>query len=274
MSILNRKYPHEENALWIRDNVLYSVLVVAILYFFQPFGFSSYSGNKLVVSLLFGLVTFFCCMVYHPLTHLIIRKRVKSWKIWKEGVYLVCLILFIGLANFLLFSLVFHYTLSLGIFLAFLYWTFLIGIVITVVSLSLRYHRYLRSKLDALLPDTKEEQSGIQVTIHDTRVRGDDLTLQLNDLLFVEARKNNVAVFHKADGKVRRDEVQTSLSAVLAELGAYGNIFQCHRSYVVNINNISSAKGNSNGYTLVMGDAPTTVPVSRSFVSKLTSFVR
>ena len=96
----------------------------------------------------------------------------------------------------------------------------------------------------------------------------------MNDLLYIEAQKNNVAVFHKSDGKVCRDEIQTSLSAVLADLEAYENIFQCHRSFVVNVNNISSAKGNSNGYTLVMGTAPGTVPVSRSFVSKLTSFVR
>ena len=70
-----------------------------------------------------------------------------------------------------------------------------------------------------------------------------------------------------------RDEIQSTLAGVLDDLAEYGNIFQCHRSFVVNLNNISSAKGNSNGYTLELGDGLATVPVSRSFVPKLKSFI-
>ena len=51
------------------------------------------------------------------------------------------------------------------------------------------------------------------------------------------------------------------------------NIFQCHRSFVVNLNNITSAQGNSNGYQLKLGTCPTIVPVSRTYVPKLKSFI-
>lgn len=64
-----------------------------------------------------------------------------------------------------------------------------------------------------------------------------------------------------------------ALAAVLNDLGEYDNVFQCHRSFIVNLNNISSARGNSNGYTLELGDGLATVPVSRSFVPKLKSFI-
>ena len=157
--------------------------------------------------------------------------------------------------------------------LQFLYWTLVIGLIITVFSIGMNYHRYLRNQLETLLDKTTEEQAGVSVTIRDTRVRGNDLSLPINDLLCIEAQKNNVAVSYLKDGKLQRDEIQSTLAAVLEDLGAYDNVFQCHRSFVVNLNNISSAKGNSNGYTLELGGGLVTVPVSRSFVPKLKSFI-
>jgi DNA-binding LytR/AlgR family response regulator len=68
-------------------------------------------------------------------------------------------------------------------------------------------------------------------------------------------------------------EIHTTLTAVIEELKDYGNIFQCHRSFVVNVNNITSAKGNSNGYQLKLGSCANIIPVSRSYVPRLKSFI-
>jgi hypothetical protein len=226
-----------------------------------------------MVSLLFGAVTFLCCVAYQLLVSAPLRKRMKPWRIWHELLTDLGLVLFIGLSNFVLFSFVFHYPIRLNICLLFLYWTFLIGLIITALSLGLSYSRFLRRQLDTLLDKTTEQQKGITVTIHDTRVRGNDLTLPVNDLLYIEAQKNNVAVFYLKDGKLEREELQTTFAAVLEDLGGFDNIFQCHRSFIVNLNGISSARGNSNGYTLELGGGLATVPVSRSFVPKLKSFI-
>ena len=75
------------------------------------------------------------------------------------------------------------------------------------------------------------------------------------------------------EGKNITTELHTTLAAVLDDLKDYENIFQCHRSFVVNLNNISSAQGNSNGYQLKLGKCPTIVPVSRTYVPKLRSFI-
>jgi len=72
---------------------------------------------------------------------------------------------------------------------------------------------------------------------------------------------------------VKREEIQTTFAAVLEDLSGFDNVFQCHRSFIINLNNISSAKGNSNGYILELGGGLVTVPVSRSFVPKLKSFI-
>ena len=273
MSFLNRKYPFQRGGNWIKDCLTYCFIVFLILYLLQPFGLSLYRGRKLIVALIFGGVTFLCCLVYGYLVALPVKKRVQTWKIWHEIVSVFVQVLFIGLCNFMLFAFVFHYPLRLDLCLTFVYWTFIIGIFISVLSTFMSYQRYLRGRLNDLLDKTTDKQTGIEVTIHDTRVRGNDVTLPINDLLYIEAQKNNVVVGYLKDGKLRKDEIQTSLSAVLSDLSEYDNIFQCHRSFVVNLNSITKAYGNSNGYTMELGGGLATVPVSRSFVGKLKSFI-
>ena len=272
MSILSRKYPFPVSSHWLRDCLLYSIIVFLILYLLQPFGFSMYQGNKLLVSLLFGAVTFGCTLLFGQAERPL-HKLVSPWRIWHEALAILSMILFIGFCNFLVFSIVFALPITLRLFLMFLYWTLIIGVFVTICSVSLSYYRYLRNQLEALLNKTTEQQTDIIVTIHDTNVRGNDLQLPINNLLFIEAQKNNVSVCYINEGKTATTELHTTLAAVLDELQAYQNIFQCHRSFVVNINNITSAQGNSNGYQLKLGKCPTVVPVSRTYVPKLKSFI-
>ena len=83
----------------------------------------------------------------------------------------------------------------------------------------------------------------------------------------------NIAVSYVNDDKIATTELHTTLMAVLDDLKEYENIFQCHRSFVVNVNNITSAKGNSNGYQLTLGTCMNNIPVSRSYVPRLKSFI-
>ncbi len=272
MSFLTRKYPFPKDSHLLRDSLVYCAIVFLILYLLQPFGFSMYRGNKLLVSLIFGAVTFGCCCV-HGLAISPLRKSISPWRVWHEALSVLAIIMLIGLSNYFVFSFIFHSPITLDLCLLFLYWTLIISIIITVFSVGLNYHRHLRNQLETLLGKTTEEQTDIIVTIHDTTVRGNDLRLPINDLLYVEAQKNNVIVYYMKDGKVSDSEVHATLSSVLDELRQYENIFQCHRSFVVNLNNITSAQGNSNGYQLKLGTCPATVPVSRTYVPKLRSFI-
>lgn len=272
MSILSRKYPFPISSHWLRDCILYCIIVFLILYLLQPFGFSMYQGNKLLVSLLFGFVTFGCCLLFGQAERPM-HKYLKPWRIWHEALAILSMILFIGICNFLVFAIIFSLPITLILFLKFLYWTVIIGVFVTVCSVSLSYYRYLRNQLEELLDKTTDQQTDITVTIHDTNVRGNDLQLPINNLLYIEAQKNNVSVCYINNDKTATAELHTTLAAVLDDLQAYQNIFQCHRSFVVNLNNITSAQGNSNGYQLKLGKCPTVVPVSRTYVPKLKSFI-
>ena len=275
-SFLSKKYPFPDSKHWIGDCAFYCGIVFLILYFLQPFGFSYYSGNKILASALFTVVAFLCCIAFNFCVSIPLHKHVRHWKIWHEITDILAMILCMGIANFFLASFLFHYPLSAdssGILFQFIYWTLIIGAIISSVSVTLRYQRYLRDSLDSMLEKTTEEQVNVKITISDTRLRGSDLTIFVNDLLYIEAQKNDVAVYYIENGEMQREEVHTTLAAVLKELKDYDNIFQTHRSFIVNMNNITKAKGNSNGYFLTMGDDMAIVPVSRSYVPKRRSFI-
>jgi len=273
MSFLTRKYPFKQSEHWLRDSIIYGVIIWAILYLLQPFGFSLYTGNKCLVAAIFGLITSVCYAFYYWAVLRRLLRHIKPWRIWHDGCAVLGLILFIALCNFLMFSYIFKFPITFSLFLIFLYWTLIIGVFITIASIGIEYNRFLREKMEALLSNTTEEQKDINITIHDTNVRGNDLTIPINDLLYIEAQKNNISVCHIKDEKPVFVEVHTTLSAVIDELKDYENIFQCHRSFVVNVNNITSARGNSNGYQLRLGICPNSIPVSRQYVPKLKAFI-
>ena len=273
MSILQKKYPIQPDGRVLGRCALYGVAVAAILFFLRPFGLSIYYGNKLLVALLFGLVTFGCSAAFKLIVNHLFQKSGKTWRVWHQVLSLIGMVLFIGLGNAILYCFLFHFPITLKTMLVIVYWTLAIGLIIAVISTALSYYMVMRRQLEALLDKKPEAQQGVSITLHDTRVRGNDLALPINDLLYLEAQKNNVAVCYVKDGKLKRSEIHTTLAAVLKDLGGYGNIFQCHRSFAVNLNSISSASGNSNGYTLILGNSLATVPVSRPFVPKLKSFI-
>jgi hypothetical protein len=273
MSLLTRTYPFQKSEHWLRDCLAYGVAIWAILYMLQPFGFSGYQGNKFLVAALFGIITTCCCAIYEWLVFQHLFQHIKPWCIWHQGLAILGLLLFIAISNCVLFSFIFGYPITLGIFISFLYWTLAIGVFISAATVGINYNRFLRRKMEALLSNTSEEQKDILVTIHDTNVRGNDLCIPINNLLYVEARKNNVCVCHLKDGKPVKEEIHTTLTAVMEDLKDYENIFRCHRSFVVNVNNITSAQGNSNGYQLTLGACHDSIPVSRSYVPQLKAFI-
>jgi hypothetical protein len=271
--ILTRKYPFKQSKHWLRDSVVYGLIIWAILYLLQPFGFSMYSGNKCLVAVLFGLVTSVCYALYGWAVMPHLPKLATPWRVWHNGVAVLTLVLFIAICNFALFTFLIHYPFRLVIFAQFLWWTFIISSVVTAISIGIEYNRYLREKMEALLSNTTEDQKEIIITIHDTNVRGNDLQISINDLLYIEAQKNNIAVCYLDGQQPTSVEIHTTLTSAIEELKAYGNIFQCHRSFVINVNNITQAKGNSNGYQLRLGNSDNIIPVSRQYVPRLKDFI-
>lgn len=124
--------------------IFYGLVIWAILYFLQPFGFCLYLGNKCLAAALFGMVTFVCYAIYIASVLKCFHRTVNPWRIWHEGIAVLGLIITIAFCNFLLSLFLFHYTDTIRLFLLFLDWTIIVGIFLTLLSVGIQYNRSLR----------------------------------------------------------------------------------------------------------------------------------
>lgn len=271
-SHLNRKYPLSQQTSWTKLAAIAAAIVFLLLFILRPFGLYAYRGSVLWVSLVFSAVTFVITLLFGKLAFIPITRHVKVWRVWHQAASTLALLVIISFSNAITDMLLYHHPLSWQMLLAYTIVTFTIGSIITAVIIGLSYQQYLKNKLELLIDKGKETRRGLTITFHDDSVRTSDLTIAVNDFLYAEVRKNNIIIFYDKDGTTATHEMRMTLTALIAENG-FPNIMQCHRSFVINVDNITSAMGNSNGYKLRLGNCLNIVPVSRSYVPRLKSFI-
>ena len=154
--MLLRKYPFKEST-W-GEQLLYAAIVFLILYLLRPFGLAAAKGNILLPCLASGLITFLLEMV-HTLVARQVMKHKAKWTILDASVATILLVVFIGVGNFAFWGLYFGVSLfNLSLLLTFLYWTSIIGLFITFISIGISYNRMLRTELASMLNKTAEQE--------------------------------------------------------------------------------------------------------------------
>jgi tetratricopeptide (TPR) repeat protein len=97
----------------------------------------------------------------------------------------------------------------------------------------------------------------------------DYIELSLNKLLFIEANDNYSAVCYKTDMGFKKVLLRSTLKRMSDQLEGMENIVRCHKSYIVNVPNISRVSGNAQGYHLHFSETEIEIPVSRNFPKEL-----
>ncbi|MCI1959454.1 MAG: LytTR family transcriptional regulator DNA-binding domain-containing protein [Clostridia bacterium] len=93
--------------------------------------------------------------------------------------------------------------------------------------------------------------------------------IDISDILFIEADKHKSVVYSADDFY----EIPFSLKNVSEHISDTP-LFQCHRSYIVNTENISFINKNSSSWEISFSRTNKTVPVSRNKKHELTTFIR
>lgn len=100
------------------------------------------------------------------------------------------------------------------------------------------------------------------------------MAVDLEKLLFLKSADNYVAVYFVKDGKIKKELVRTSLKRLETELDEYP-IRRCHRSYMVNINNISVSMKSNQGLSLALKDYfDESIPVSKNYKTFFTRIIK
>lgn len=273
----------------IRVAVLAALCVFLTLFCLEPFNISDMEPvSSLRMSLSFGLITLLITfgMVYLFPKLFPVYTDERNWKVWKEILFVLMLVVTIAIANTLYINYYFGGKFSLKVFTTMVYYTLLIATLPIVGSILIKQQLLLKRytaeayALDQNLQfktvesgtnsreDLNDKPSDIKITLHGDN-QGETLSLSHEDLFYIGAEDNYVKISHNSEAGLQQIYFRSSLVNMEEQLSDYVQFYRCHKSFIVNLNNVVHVKGNSQGLKLSFDEIPDEIPVSRSLSGEI-----
>jgi len=267
----------------ISTRVISCAFIVLALAVFKPFGLEVWQWQAYVHLLAIFALGLLSCF----LTEVILRYVVRMPRSYDRGVsYIIsrnlrfqCIntplvSLFICVyRHFAMSSLVEGNRLSLSnyletlviiAFLSFaigLYWRFKFRS--RYLAAELEETRLLNEQLKKVQPSSQVSQITLEGNTNE------HVTLEISNLLYIEAVGNYVKVTQLHDGEVKTNMLRATMKQMEDSLQAYPMIVRCHRAFMVNLAQVEQISSNSRAMQLVIRHSHDAIPVSRSNVNKL-----
>ena len=102
-----------------------------------------------------------------------------------------------------------------------------------------------------------------------TGTTNESISLDISDLLYIEAVGNYVKVCQQLNGDIHTTMLRATMKQMEDALQTYPMIVRCHRAFMVNLGQVEQISSNSRAMQLVMRHSHDAIPVSRSNVNKL-----
>lgn len=253
-----------------------SLFVAFFLWFFEPFGLSQYRGNTFWLTLRFGMITFVAGFIieFVELKLFRLNKEHPSWKFKHWILSAMIVLLAISLGNFLFMNYLSGWdSLTWGYFFQFIGNTTAIGIfpLLVVGITSLKRNEITNTHLAEEIELPASNHADQLLTLPNNH--GQNLEIRLSELLYLETMQNYVAVYFEKEDVVNKSMLRNTLKDILPKLPE-DTVFQCHRSFAVNLDKITDIQGNSQGLTLTLSEGVASAPVSRKYIPELKSMVQ
>lgn len=277
----NRPYPYEGTWRESLKGAFYGgFFVFLFLVVFQPFGLHAAKGHwgyLILVCSYFGLITA-AILVLLSLTMRIAPSFFKEdgWVIWKEVITNIVVVMMIGTGNMLLASYMFGQTLSMPVFW---FWQ---KITLSVGILPILFTTYTKQQILQKKHTKGADDLNTKITEY-PKVKTDpptELTLVGDNqnesfsilpfsILYLESADNYVRVFYQKDGTIADTLLRSTLKKMEQQLADYPQLFRCHRTYMVNLDQVERVSGNAQGYKLHLKKCEVLIPVSRSLNAEI-----
>lgn len=265
------EYPFEDTFEEKRSTILaLSASTGMILILLQPFGFSLADQSlHFIVLVLIGAFTmsvnFFILPDLFPAFF-----RGQHWDIAKALAFLGYNFLIIGFWHHL-YQVIFveqniFLISSAEQLLAGLSKTFAVGLVASGFLVLIRYNILTRRHLQIAQELNETSNLEWEGETHDRKsiqllLEGQEMQIDRNNLLWISAEGNYVSL--KIKGEPKNPLYRATMKQVEASLTGFPEFFRCHRSHMINLNVISSLKGNSQGLFVQVENHPEKIPVAR-----------
>jgi hypothetical protein len=282
-SILNKSYPCI-GPLWpnIRFHIFIGIFVALFLMVFQPFGTEDWLTDYKILKLAgYGILSFFVPTILFFFRNFLINKFSfeHKYKVKHEVIWLISILISIACVNWVYTSYLISIPLSLSLFGYAIFMVCAIGFFPIVASIYVKYNQYLALNekeakvLDDLIInnselDVENRQESENVITLVAENGKDMITLEANNLLYIESSENYSNIVFMKSGKVEKILLRSTLKRLEEQIDN-PFILRCHRSFIVNLKNVLHFSGNAQGYLMSITGTDTKIPVSRSYGPKI-----
>jgi len=120
----------------------------------------------------------------------------------------------------------------------------------------------------------KEEHREVPSVLTLSGTTNDSVTLQVSNLLYIEAVGNYVKVYQLNNGQVRSDMLRATSKQIEDDLRDYPMIVRCHRAFLVNLQQVEQVVSKSGSMQLVIQHSHDSIPVSRSNIAQVKEAIK
>lgn len=242
------------------------VFSILFLNLYNPFNVSNWHSIETLPLFLilssYGIIGIFILSI----SQFLIRPLfgIKGFKIGSFILWFICEVIILGFVMFLIYGEkgLHGYDLLMEI-LRSLKYTFL---VIALPYAAVLYYLHSSKQKQKYFQVDKSEKNIIKILDENQNVR---IAIEPDKLLFIKNADNYVEIFYSNNEGISKELVRTSLKRLESELSDF-KVMRCHRSYMVNIKNVSLSKKTRKGLNLELRieNAPL-IPVSKNYASDI-----
>ncbi len=282
ISLLRQPYPH--NALfsryWFFVSAGAGLFIAFFLIIFQPFGTIYWQHpHKNLILFGYGLVTFVCLSAVSLFLPRLLKKwyAEENWTVGKEIQGIILILILISIGNWLYSQWFFEAPFSIKDLLRWIGVTVTVGIFPTTTITLLDYTRlqrkYATDKLAIKADTAAPTPASLDVITLIAENLKDTFSLPPEDLLFIESASNYSEVVFLKENSLQKMLIRSSLSR-LEEQIQNSDIVRCHRSFIVNLKQVTKITGNAQGYKLQLKNVGYPLPVARRYTDLMADYFK
>lgn len=248
---------------------LITILSFGFSYFFEPFeiNVNEHKIESMWILVIHAIIPLPIAYIYFNVLNRS-KNSDTNWTLGQELFHLSAILLVIGVANFLIRDLIYTNpdNWSLRYFREEIRNTFLVGSLLLLVVLPLNLERLIHKHSSHLKKlSTKVNKDPIAGSIFiKTEVSIEDFELHIKDFMFAKVESNYTEIVTFSSGTINQKLIRITLKNLENQLNPFTSVIKTHRSYLVNLNAITSISGNAQGYQLTLENYSFSIPVSRS----------
>lgn len=291
-NFLNQPYPYYyEGKVFVKFLIFLFLLVFCFNYLLQPFE-TNYQEHKISyfwISVIHSLSPILILIVFATILNKNLKYLTESQENWniKKEFFSVFLVFFLtAITQFLVRDILYFndYNWSWRYLIEEILHTFISGIFLSFIIIPFNYLRLQlknqekANNISATIIQQKEifTENHKNETSFDnifdnifitTELKSEDFLFHIQDFLYAKSEGNYMEIYFSKNNEIIKLIKRLPLKSLENQLSTFKFIIKIHRSIILNLNAVEKVSGNAQGYKVSLKNYPTTIPVSRSFIT-------